>query len=142
MTKKEVNKAPWFVIWTGVAIPILVSFIMAILYNGKFNSLFFLGLFCNIGLEIIPYFVLFLIWKRIIIGYTTNEKYGMIGAFVSLILSQSFWEIIHGIAYYAPHPDTSFTISLFFLSSGTVGSIGYGIGYLIGILVGKFRREM
>jgi len=142
MLKEGVNnKNPWFIVVIAVTISILVSLIVTLFHNGKCDSLFIVTLFFNIGMEIIPYCILMVIWNRVKVEDSINKKYGMIGAFVLLILNQAFWEMIHWISYYSPSHDTTFTISVFFLSSGAIGSIGYGIGWSLGNLVSKFKEN-
>ncbi|MBN1695864.1 hypothetical protein JW879_10785 [candidate division WOR-3 bacterium] len=137
MTKEEKVKIPKHMIIIPILIPILVCLITLSLHNGEFDSLLIITLLFNIGMEIIPYCILVTIWKRTSAWKSIDKQFGIRGAFVLLLFSQTFWEIIHWISYYATHPDTTFTITVFFLTSGIIGGIGYGIGWLIGHLVQK-----
>ena len=140
--KREVSRPPWFILIAAVTVSISICLIVTLIYKEKFDGFVVLILISNILFEIIPYAVIIILWRETGISKSIRKRYGILGSFVLLILSQSFWEAIHWIAAYTPPHDTSFAIGAFLFTSFFVGGIGYVIGYIIGILVGKFGRKM
>jgi len=135
MTKKVFNKIPWFIIWIVVAIPILVCLIVTLIYKEEFGPIIPVILLIGICEDLIPFGIFIFVLKKIEFQESVSIKYGIMGAFILLLLSQLFWEVIFWMNVYTPPHDSTFTTSIFILTSGAVGSIGYGIGWLIGHLV-------
>lgn len=141
MTKKEKVKIPKYMIIIPIIIPIFMGSSSPSVYNESLDGLTLFTMLWNTCFEIIPYCVLVLIWKKTEAWKSIDNKFGIRGAFVLLLFSQTFWEIIHWISYYEPHPDTTFTITVFFFTSWIVGGIGYEIGWLIALLVKKIKTK-